>query len=29
MHGHCYDLGDGYVRTNPLVIGTQIAKVTV
>jgi hypothetical protein len=29
MHGHRYDLGDGYDRTNPLVIGTQITKVAV
>jgi hypothetical protein len=26
MRGHGYDLRDGYVHTNPLVIGTQIAK---
>ena len=29
MHGHRYDLGDEYDRTNPLVIGTQITKVAV
>jgi hypothetical protein len=29
MHGHWCDLGDGYVHTNLLMIGTQIATMTV
>src|SRR6202042_3595175 len=29
VHCHWHGLGDEYVHTNPLMIGTQIAKITV
>jgi hypothetical protein len=29
VHCHSHGLGEEYVHTNPLMIGTQIAKITV